>query len=134
MPNECSSLALARNRGGEREDRGQKRMATRGSESNRWETVEILEWVARRGRRADGKERGRRIPGAGCNDRATRSAECFRGQLPFCLAPSTVALILALAGVARWAEIAADIGAALRVLANAKIHSNATHSSSSTVS
>src|SRR6266481_7648081 len=36
-----------------------------------------------------------------------------RGQLPFCLAPSTVALILALAGVARWAEIAADIGTAL---------------------
>jgi len=36
-----------------------------------------------------------------------------------------VALILALAGVARWAEIAADIGAALRALANAKIHSNA---------
>src|SRR4029077_7385648 len=93
--------------------------------------VEILEWVARRGRR---RERGRRILGAGCNDRAKRSAECFRGQLPFCLAPSTVALILALAGVARWAEIAADIGAALRALANAKIHSNATHSSISTVS
>ena len=48
-----------------------------------------------------------------------------RPQLPFCLAPATVALILALAGVARWAEIAADIGAALRALANAKIHSNA---------
>jgi hypothetical protein len=30
--------------------------------------------------------------------------------------------------VARLAEIAADIGAALRALANAKIHSNATHS------
>src|SRR5438477_8925183 len=57
-----------------------------------------------------------------------------RRQLPFCLAPATVALILALAGVARWAEIAADIGAALRALANAKIHSNATHSSISTVS
>ena len=55
-------------------------------------------------------------------------------QLPFCLAPATVALILALAFVARWAEIAADIGAALRALANAKIHSNATHSSISTVS
>ena len=57
-----------------------------------------------------------------------------RRQLPFCLAPATVALILALAGVARWAEIAADIGAALRALANAKIHSNATHPSISTVS
>jgi len=41
---------------------------------------------------------------------------------------------LALAGVARWAEITADIGAALRALANAKIHSNATHRSISTVS
>jgi hypothetical protein len=43
-------------------------------------------------------------------------------------------LILALACVARLAEIAADIGTALRALANAKIHSNATHSSISTVS
>ena len=63
-----------------------------------------------------------------------------RRQLPFCLAPATVALILALAFVARWAEVragrvlAADIGAALRALANPKIHSNATHSSISTVS
>jgi len=57
-----------------------------------------------------------------------------RRQLPFCLAPSTVALILALACVARLAEIALDIGAALRALANAKIHSNAAHSSISTVS
>jgi len=43
-------------------------------------------------------------------------------------------LILALAGVARLAEIAADIGTALRALANAKIHSNATRSGISTVS
>ena len=57
-----------------------------------------------------------------------------RSELPFCLAPSTVALILALACVARLAEIAVDIGTALRVLANAKIHSNATHPSISTVS
>ena len=57
-----------------------------------------------------------------------------RGLLPFCLAPTPVALILALAGVARLAEIAADIGTVLRALANAKIHSNATHSSISTVS
>jgi hypothetical protein len=41
-------------------------------------------------------------------------------------------LILALAFVARLAEIAADIGASLRALASAKIHSNATHSSIST--
>jgi hypothetical protein len=66
-------------------------------------------------------------PLAGCNDRRRR-------QLPFCLAPSTVALILALACVARLAEIAVDIGAALRALANAKIHSNATDPSNSTVS
>ena len=57
-----------------------------------------------------------------------------RRQLPFCFAPSTVALILALACVARLAEIAEDIGAALRALANAKIYSNATHSRISTVS
>lgn len=57
-----------------------------------------------------------------------------RSQLPFCLAPSTVALILALAYVAHLAEIAADIGTALRALAKAKIHSNATHPSISTVS
>jgi hypothetical protein len=55
-----------------------------------------------------------------------------RSQLPFCLAPSTVALILALAFVARLAEIAGDIGTALRALANAKIHSNATHPNIST--
>jgi hypothetical protein len=55
-----------------------------------------------------------------------------RSQLPFCLAPSTVALILALAFVARLAEIAPDIGAALRASANAKIHSNAAHPNIST--
>ena len=69
----------------------------------------------------------RRIPEAGL----TTERRC---QLPFRLALLRVALILALAGVARWAEIAADIGAALRALANAKIHSNATQSSISTVS
>ena len=57
-----------------------------------------------------------------------------RGQLPFCLAPSTVALILAFAFVARLAEIALDIGAALRALANTKIHSNAAHPNTSTAS
>src|SRR6266478_9617623 len=57
-----------------------------------------------------------------------------RSQLPFCLAPSRVALILALACVARLAEIAADIGTALRALPSTKIHSNAAHSSFSTVS
>jgi len=55
-----------------------------------------------------------------------------RSQSPLCLAPSTVALILALAFVARLAEIALDIGATLRALANAKIHSNAAHSNIST--
>ena len=55
-----------------------------------------------------------------------------RRQLPFCLAPSTVALILALTCVAHLAEITLDIGTALRALANAKIHSNATHPNIST--
>jgi hypothetical protein len=55
-------------------------------------------------------------------------------QLPFCLAPSRVALILALACVARLAEIPTDIGTALHALASIKIHSNAAHSSYSTVS
>ena len=66
-------------------------------------------------------------PLAGWNDPAT---------LPAALLPRAVevALILALACVARLAEIAADIGTALRALANAKIHSNAAHSSISTVS
>jgi len=50
------------------------------------------------------------------------------------VAPSTVALILALACVAHLAEITADIDTVLRALANAKIHSNATHPSISTVS
>ena len=86
-----------------------------------------MEWVARRGRRADGKEQARRIPAEAVTSER-------RSQLPFCLAPSTVALILALAFVARLAEIALDIGTALRALANAKIHSNATHPSISTVS
>jgi len=57
-----------------------------------------------------------------------------RRQLPFCLAPSTVALILALACVSCLAEITADIGTALRALASTKIHSNAADSSFSTVS
>jgi hypothetical protein len=64
-------------------------------------------------------------PLAGCNDRRRR-------QLPFCLAPSTVALILALACVARLAETTADIDTALRALANAKIHIDATHPGDST--
>ena len=87
-----------------------------------------MEWVARRGRRADGKEQARRIP-AGSVTSKRRSS-----QLPFCLAPSRVALILALACVARLAEIAADIGTPLRALASTKIHSNAAHASFSTVS
>jgi len=45
-----------------------------------------------------------------------------------------VALILALAFVARLAEIALDIRAALRALANTKIHSNAAHPNTSTAS
>ena len=84
-------------------------------------------WGGSRVEAEGGSEGGTSLPHSGITIERRR-------QLPFCLAPAMVALILALAGVARWAEIAADIGAALRALANAKIHSNATHSSISTVS
>jgi hypothetical protein len=62
-----------------------------------------------------------------------------RSQLLFCLAPSRVALILALACIARLAEIAAISAmpvrlGPLRALASTKIHGNAAHSSFSTVS
>src|SRR5436190_7757217 len=49
------------------------------------ETVEILEWVARRGRRADGKERVRRISAAGCNERATQPAALLPRALQGCV-------------------------------------------------
>src|SRR5437773_10481881 len=66
------------------------------------ETVEILEWVARRGRRADGKERVRRIPAAGWNERATQPApKAFRDCSLGSRACGTM-----------------DIGTALRALAN----------------
>ena len=78
--------------------------------------------------------KGRMARSEGCASPKWAVTTERRRQLPFCFAPSTVALILALACVARLAEIAADIGTAFRALANAKIHSNATHSSISTVS
>src|SRR5207253_6793184 len=90
------------------------------------------------GSRVEAEGRMARSEGGASPKRAVTTER--RGLLPFCLAPTPVALILALAGVARWAEVragralAADIGAALRALANAKIHSNATHSSISIVS
>jgi hypothetical protein len=84
------------------------------------------------GSRVEAEGRMARSEGGASPKRAVTNER--RRQLPFCLAPSTVALILALADVARLAEIAADIGTALRALANAKIHSNAAHSSTSTVS
>ena len=86
-----------------------------------------MEWVARRGRKGRWQGASEAHP-----HRAVTSER--RIQLPFCLAPSRVALILALACVARLAQIAADIGAALRALASTKIHSNAAHSSFPTVS
>jgi hypothetical protein len=73
------------------------------------------------------RSEGGASPSAGCNDRATPPA----ALLPRAV---TVALILALACVARLAEITTDIDTALRALATAKIHSNATHPSISTVS
>ena len=89
---------------------------------------------------ADGKERVRRIPFSGLQRTSdAASPESFRGQLPLPPRAQRVASILSLAGVARLAEIAADIGYAspartARALANAKIHSNAAHPSISTVS
>ncbi len=56
---------------------------------------------------ANGKERVRRIPFSGLQ-RASDAARRF-----FRLVPCRVASLLPLAGVARLAEIAADIGAAL---------------------
>ena len=77
------------------------------------------------GSRVEAKGRMARSEGGASPSRSCGITTEQRRQLPFCLAPAMVALILALAFVARWAEIAADIGAALRALANAKIHSNA---------
>src|SRR6266853_3302273 len=63
-----------------------------------------MEWVARRGRRADGKEQARRIPAGGCNEQATQPAALLPRALQGCC------------GFWRWpallglAEIAADIG------------------------
>ena len=42
-------------------------------------------WVARRGRRPDGRERGRRIPVAGCNDRATQPAALLPRAVDGCV-------------------------------------------------
>ncbi len=77
---------------------------------------------------ADGKERMRRIPlqRAATNER--------RGQTPLLLRVRRVASLLALAGVTRLAEIAADIGAALAPWPVPKLDSNAGHSSISIVS
>ena len=84
------------------------------------------------GSRVEAEGRMAKSEGSASPQRAVTTERCR--QLPFCLAPLPVALISALAGVARLAEIAADIGTALRALANAKIHSNATRSGISTVS
>ena len=67
----------------------------------------MLEWVARRGRTGGGQGASERIPAVGRTRRATTPNYA-------CLPRARrVASLLALAGVARWAEIAADIGAAL---------------------
>src|SRR5437870_2801246 len=69
------------------------------------------------GSRVEAEGRMARSEGGASPERAVTTER--RCQLPFCLAPSTVALIFALAGGARWAEVragramAADIDAAL---------------------
>ena len=45
----------------------------------------MLGWVARRGRRADGKKRMRRIPAGGCNERATQPAALLPRALQSCV-------------------------------------------------
>ncbi|HWH90459.1 MAG TPA: hypothetical protein VNV64_01560, partial [Candidatus Binatia bacterium] len=57
-----------------------------------------------------------------------------RDQTPLLARARRVASLLALASVARLAEIAADIGAALAPWPVPKLDSNAAHSSISTVS
>jgi hypothetical protein len=57
----------------------------------------MVGWVARGGRRVDGKERGRRIPAVGCNDRSTQPAASS-------LDPSFEALVQRLAVVPRHQE------------------------------
>ena len=86
----------------------------------------------RDGSRVEAEGRVARSEGGASPQRAVTTER--RSQSPFCLAPSTVALILPLAFVTRLAEIAMDIGTALRALANDKIHSNAAHPSISSVS
>jgi hypothetical protein len=76
----------------------------------------------------DGKERVRRIPFSGLQ----RASDAARRL--FCLAPEGLRQFLALACVARLAEIAADIGAALAPWPAPKSNSNAAHSGISTVS
>ena len=75
----------------------------------------------------DGKERGRRIPAVGCNDRATPPAALLPRAVTGCVD----------FGVGPRCSLGRDrcgYRRCARALANAKIHSNATHSSISTVS
>src|SRR6266446_5446957 len=44
-----------------------------------------MEWIARRGRRADGKEQARRIPAGGCNEQATQPAALLPRALQGCV-------------------------------------------------
>ena len=43
-----------------------------------------MEWVARRGRRAAGKEQARRIPARGCNEQATQPTALLPRALQGC--------------------------------------------------
>jgi hypothetical protein len=75
----------------------------------------------------DGKERGRRIPAVGCNERATQPAALLPRAVTGCVD----------FGVGPRCSRGRDrcgYRRCARALANAKIHSNATHPSISTVS
>ncbi|CAN5593728.1 hypothetical protein BH20VER3_BH20VER3_05480 [soil metagenome] len=76
---------------------------------------------------ADGKERARRIPARGCNERATPPGR------PFCLAPQGLRCFRPWPALLAWSRWQGYRPCA-RALARAQNNSNATHSSISTVS
>src|SRR5436189_1240644 len=96
-----------------------------------------MEWVARRGRRADGKEQARRIPVPQWrdNEQATQPAALLPRALQGCVdfGPESVRGCSAWPRSLRISAMPVRLGP-LRALASTKIHSNAAHSSFPTVS
>ncbi len=92
-----------------------------------------MEWVARRGRRADGKEQARRIPAGGRNEQATQPAALLPRAFQGCVDFDAGLRCSAWPRSLRISAMPVRLGP-LRALANTKIHSNAAHSNFSTVS